>query len=99
MFSFVGNNDDTLKTIYNSLIHSSFDYCDMVWDNKSKGLATRLQKLQNRASSGILRVACDVNSKDVLEELGWRAEHKATQMYKISTGEAPSYSTDKFSEV
>ena len=77
----------------------------MVWDKKSKGLATRLQKLQNRAGSGILRVACDANSKDVLEELGWSdyktrtADHKATQMYKISTGEAPSYSTDKFSEV
>ena len=35
----------TLITIYNSWIQPSFDYCDMVWDNLSKGLATRLQKL------------------------------------------------------
>ena len=31
------------------LIQPSFVYCDMVCDNLSKDLATRLQKLQNRA--------------------------------------------------
>ena len=59
--------------------------------------------MQNRAGRVILRAAYDVSSKDVLKELGWtdlktrRAMHKATQMFKISTGEAPSYLTDKFS--
>ena len=49
--------------------------------NLSKGLATRLQKLQNRVGRIILRAAYDVSSKDVLEELGWsdlktrRAKH------------------------
>ena len=98
-------NDDTLLTIYNSLIQPSFDYCDLVWDNLSKGLATRLQKLQNRAGRVILRAAYDVSSEDVLKELGWsdlktrRAKHKATQMFKISTGEAPNYLTDRFFKV
>ena len=56
----------------------------MIWDNLSKGLATRLNKLQNRACRVILRAAYDVSSKDVLEELGWsdlktrRAKHEAT---------------------
>ena len=77
----------------------------MVWDNTFKGLATRLQKLQNRVGIVELRAAYDVSSKNVLEELGWsdlrtrRAKYEATQMRKICTGEAPSYLTDKFSKV
>ena len=61
------------------------------WNNLSKGLATRLQKLQNRVGRVILRAAYDVSSKDVLDEHGWsdlkarRAKDKATQMFKIST--------------
>ena len=43
----------------------------MVWDNLFKGLATRVQKLQNRAGTVALRTAYDVSSKNVLEELGW----------------------------
>ena len=45
------------------------------------------------------------SSNDILEELGWsdlrtrRAKQEATQMLKISTGEAPFYLTDKFSKV
>ena len=54
----------------------------------SKGLATRLQKFQNRAGGVILRA---VSSKDLLEELGWsdlktrKAKIKATQMFEISS--------------
>ena len=43
----------------------------MVWDNLFKGLATRVQKLQNRAGRVVLRTVYDVSSKNVLEELGW----------------------------
>ena len=43
----------------------------MVWDNLFEGLATRLQKLQNRVGVVALRAAYDVSSKNVLEELGW----------------------------
>ena len=71
--------------------------CDIVWDNLSNGLVTRLQKLQSRDGRAILRAACDVNSKDVLEELGWsdlktrKAKYNITQMLNISTAVAPSY--------
>lgn len=99
-------NHDTAITIHNFLIQPSFGYCDKVSDDLSKGLATRLQRLQNRAGRVIPRRATyDVSSKDVLEELGWsdlktrRAKHRATQMFKISIGEASSYLTDKFSKV
>ena len=41
---------DILYTIYKSLIQPVFDYCDVVWDKLDQGLATRIQKLQNRAA-------------------------------------------------
>ena len=68
----------------------------MVWDNLFKGLAARLQKLQNRVGDVVLSAAYDVSSEKVLKELGWSdlrtrgAKHEATQMLKIYTGEAPS---------
>ena len=80
-------------------------HCDMVWDNLFKGLETSSRKLQNRVGIVVLRAAYDLNSKNILEELGWfdlrtrRAKHEATQTLKIRTGEAPSYLTDKFSKV
>ena len=96
----------TCRSIDSSASNISY-HCDMVqvWDNLFKGLATRLQKLQNRVGIFVLRAAYDVSSKNVLEELGWshfrtrRARNEATQMLKICTGEAPSYLTDKFSKV
>ena len=32
----------------NDLIQPLFDYCDVSWDNLDQGLATTIQKLQNR---------------------------------------------------
>ena len=40
----------TMHTIYNALIQPHFDYCDVVWANINKGLADRIQKLQNRSA-------------------------------------------------
>ena len=40
----------TLHCIYNALIQSQFDYCNIVWCNCGKTLFDRLQKLQNRAA-------------------------------------------------
>ena len=91
----------TCRSIDSSASDISY-HCDMVWDNLFKGLATRLQKLQDRVGIVVLRAAYDVSSKNVLEELGWsdlrtpRAKHEATQVLKICTGEAPSYLTDKY---
>ena len=40
----------TLHYIYNALIQSHFDYCNLVWGNCGKTLFDRLHKLQNRAA-------------------------------------------------
>ena len=95
-------NRDTLSLIYKTLIQPHFDYCDVVWDNLSIGLTTRLQKLQNRAGRVILRANYDTRSEDVLKILQWdnleqrRFKHKATLMYKILNNNAPKYLTDSF---
>ena len=60
----------TCRSVDNSASNISYP-CDMVWDNLSKGLETRLQKLQNMVGIVVLRAAYDVSSKNVLEELGW----------------------------
>ena len=94
----------TCQSIDSSAYNISY-HCDMVCDNLFKGLATRLQNLQNRVGIVVLRAAYDVSSKNVLEELGWsklrtrRAKHEATQVLKICTGEAPSCLTDRSSKV
>ena len=41
---------ETLILIYQALVQPLFDYCDVVWENISKGLTERLQKLQNGAA-------------------------------------------------
>ena len=44
---------DTLKTIYNAFVLPHFDYCALVWNNCSKTLQSKLQKLQNKAGRSI----------------------------------------------
>ena len=49
---------------------SNISYCDMVWDNLFKGLATRLRKLQNRVGIVVLRAAGFVRVLENLESPG-----------------------------
>ena len=49
------DNQETLKTIYYSLVQPYFDYRDVVWGDCSKTRADKLQKLQNRAARIITR--------------------------------------------
>ena len=46
---------DTLINIYNALILPHLDYASVVWDGLDKGLAIKLQRLQNRAVRIITR--------------------------------------------
>ena len=41
---------DTRVNMYNALVMPYFNYCGAVWGNINKGLADKLQKLQNRAA-------------------------------------------------
>ena len=91
-----------MKTIYNALILPHFDYCDVVWGNINKGLADRIQKLQNRAARVITSSNYDIRSVDILKRLNWdnlsirRYKHKAITMFKIMHGKSPKYLQGQF---
>ena len=70
-----------LNTIYKSLIQPVFDYCDVVWDNLDYGLATKLQKLQNRAARIITFRCYDVRSAQIRNQLNWEEIASRRQMY------------------
>ena len=46
---------ETLRSIFMSLVQSHFDYCNSVWGCCCKTLASKLQKLQNRAAPILTR--------------------------------------------
>ena len=97
---FVGQ--DTLISIYNALILPHLEYACVVWDGLDKGLAIKLQRLQNRAARIITRSSWDERSCDILLKLGWlsldkrRYNHKKKLMSKIMNGRAPKYLIDLF---
>ena len=82
-----------------------FDYCDVVWDNLDQGLATRIQKLQNRAARIITFQGYDVRSAQIRKQLNWeelasrRQRHLSLLMYDTVNGNIPSYLSDLFSNV
>ena len=84
------NNQETLKTIYYSLVQPYFDYCDVVWGDCSKTRADKLQKLQNIAAWIITRADYSIRSSDVLNSLEWsnleerRKRHLLVKMFKVS---------------
>ena len=65
------DNQETLKTIYHSLVQPYFHYCDVVRGDCSKTRADKLQKMQNRAERIITRADCSIRSSDVLSSLEW----------------------------
>lgn len=91
-----------LNIIYKSLIQPIFDYCDIVWGNLDKGLAIRIQKLQNRAARIITFQGYDIRSADILKQLGWetlvsrREKHLSLLMYDTVNKNVPTYLSDLF---
>ena len=59
----------TRVNIYNALVMPYFNYCGAVWGNINKGLADKLQKLQNRAARILTFSNYDVRSSVLLERL------------------------------
>ena len=51
---------------YTALIQPHFDYCCSVWDELGGTLATKLQKLQNRAARVITRSSYDADAGALL---------------------------------
>ena len=91
-----------LITIYKSLILPNLDYCSTVWGNIGKGLATNLQKLQNRAARIITGADYSVRSTQILQNLNWlsleerRSQQFKKLMFKTMNKEVPEYLHEKF---
>ena len=62
----------TLHCIYNALIQSQFDYCNIVWGNCGKTLFDRLQKLQNRAARVLTFSRYDADANRLFRQLNWK---------------------------
>ena len=96
------DNQETLKTIYYSLVQPYFDYCDVVWGDCSKTRADKLQKSQNRAARIITRADYSIRSSDVLNSLEWsnleerRKRHLLVRMFKVFNNNCPTYLRERF---
>ena len=93
---------DTAIAIYRSMILPLFDYCDVVWASLNKGLADRIQRLQNRAARIIMKYNYDTRSAEVLKNLKWdtlgqrRQLRTASMMHKTMNKRTPLYLSDRF---
>ena len=96
------DNQETLKTIYYSLVQPYFDYCDVVWSDCSKTRADKLQKLQNRAARIITRADYSIRSTAVLNSLEWsnleerEKRHLLITMFKVFNNNCPTYLQEYF---
>ena len=92
---------ETLKYAFNAIVQPHFDYYDVVWGNCNATLATKLQKLQNRAARILTFSSYDANADPLLDKLSWRKladrrhSHVATMVYK-SLNLAPDCLRAKF---
>ena len=74
-----------------------------MWDNCSKRLKDKLQKLHNRAGRIITRSGYEIRSTEVLRQLGWQqledrwSTNKAMLMFKVVHNLVPSYLSEQFS--
>ena len=57
--------------MYHSLVLPYFDYCSFVWNNCSRTLKDKIQRLQNRGARAITGDNYDIRSNDILHKLGW----------------------------
>ena len=86
-----------LVLICNSLIQPHFDHCNVIWDNLAKGLAQKLQRMQNRAARIITGSDYYTRSSEILRSFNWTnlEDRRALQfkklMYKTANNMVPSY--------
>ena len=76
----------TLHYIYNALIQSHFNYCNLVWGNCGKTLFDRLQKLQNRAARVLTFSSYDADANRLIRQLDWRDLSAEFQIQKALMG-------------
>ena len=63
---------NSLVTLYHSLVEPRLRYCSTVWGNCNNSLKANLQRIQNRAARIITRTKYgSVDSEALLKKLGW----------------------------
>ena len=78
----------TATLVYNATIAPLFDYCDVIWDCYNVSVASKLQRLQNRAARVILKSDNTMPSEIARNDLNWipltarRQFHKAILIFK-----------------
>ena len=93
---------NSLKTLYTSIVEPHFRYCCAVWGCCSTTEISKLQKLQNRAARIITNSSFDASSKPLIQNLGWKTvndmiKHESrTMVYKSINNIAPPYMNDMF---
>ena len=81
-------NQETLKTIYYSLVQPYFDYCDVEWGDCSKHVQTNCKSCKIE-QHGINWADYSIRSSNVLNSLEWsdleerRKRHLLVTMFKV----------------
>ena len=92
----------TLHCIYNALIQSQLDYCNIVWGNCGKTFLDRLQKFQNRAARVLTFSRYDADANFLFRQLNWKdlstqfQIQQALMVYKSLNDLVPGYLFSKF---
>ena len=96
---------NTLITLYHSLVESRLRYCSTVWGNCNNSLKANLQRIQNRAARIITRTKYgSVDSEALLKKLGWLNVQQlidfntAVMVHKSINNTAPSYLSECFTK-
>ena len=71
-----------LYCVYNALIQSQFDYCNIVWGNCGKTSFDRLQKLQNRAARVLTFSRYDADANRLFRQINWKDLSSQFQIQK-----------------
>ena len=73
----------SLLTIYQSLVQPYFYYCSLVWGNFNQTCKDKLQNLHNRAAKVITGDPYDVRTSEILLKLRWETLDKRTEEQMI----------------
>ena len=93
-------NHNTLEVLFKSLVRSSLEYGDVVWDGCSQPDSNLLESLQLEGGRVVTGVLKGTNWVSLLKELSWvdlsvrRKFHKLSLMYKIVFKLAPDSVSD-----
>ena len=91
-----------LETCYLSFIRPVIEYCDIIYDNCSKGDSNKMDSMQLEAARLVLGAKRGTSHKAIYHELGWlslsnrRFIHKLSKTYSIVNNLVPKYLHDIF---